>query len=173
MFYRGASGIVIGVLNDYDLSSIRNVPSGQERTGTVPFMAMALLTDKGIAGQVEHLYRYDAESFIWVLTWVCLRYEDGKLLSQGRPLDSWLAVGANRCLEKKSSFLTALGDNNSHPSASHQENWEIVLKCWEVIYYIHYGPTRKYRNTSDREIFRLWLQVHVKGHLPDDLMFGE
>jgi hypothetical protein len=108
-----------------------------------------------------------------VLTWVCLRYEDGKLLSQGRPLDSWLAVGANRCLEKKSSFLTALGDNNSHPSASHQENWEIVLKCWEVIYYIHYGPTRKYRNTSDREIFRLWLQVHVKGHLPDDLMFGE
>jgi serine/threonine protein kinase len=39
MFYRTASGIVIGVLNDYDLLSIRNIPCSHERTGTVPFMA--------------------------------------------------------------------------------------------------------------------------------------
>jgi len=33
-----------------------------------------------------------AELFVWVLTWVSLRYEDGKLLtwSNGRLLDVWL-----------------------------------------------------------------------------------
>ncbi|KAG0694105.1 hypothetical protein DFH29DRAFT_838758, partial [Suillus ampliporus] len=71
----------IGVLNDYDLSSTQNhSPSGRERTGMVPFMALDLLTKKAIAGEVEHLYQHDAESLIWVLGWVCLRYEGGKLL---------------------------------------------------------------------------------------------
>ncbi|KAG0694107.1 hypothetical protein DFH29DRAFT_1006643 [Suillus ampliporus] len=61
----------IGVLNDYDLSSTQNhSPSGRERTGTVPFMALDLLTKQAIAGEVEHLYQHDAESLIWVLGWV-------------------------------------------------------------------------------------------------------
>jgi len=173
MFYRTSSGVVVGVLNDYDLSSTRNVPTGQERTGTVPFMAIALLTKAAVAGKVEHLYMHDAESFIWVLTWVCLRYEDGKLLRQGRPLDSWLAVDANRCREKKNDFMsTTLRDESVHPSRSHQENWAVVLKCFEVVW-LNYGPSRKYENMTDREIFRFWLQDHVKGHLPDDLVFDE
>jgi len=68
-------------------------------------MAIALLSQEAIEGKVEHLYRHDAEAFIWVFTWVCLRYEDGKLLSQGRPLDDWLKVGATRCRKEKSDFL--------------------------------------------------------------------
>jgi len=162
MFYRNSSGIVIGVLNDYDLSSIRNVPSGQERTGTVPFMAMALLTDKAIAGQVEHLYRHDAESFIWVLTWVCLRYEDGKLLSQGRPLDSWLTLGANRCLKEKSGFLTT-EVRTMYPSESHAESWKVALKCLRLIY-SHYGPG-EFDEMTDGEVFRFWLENPMKDHL--------
>jgi len=33
---------VVGVLNDYDLSSTKDIPIGRERTGTVPFMALDL-----------------------------------------------------------------------------------------------------------------------------------
>ncbi|OAX42207.1 hypothetical protein K503DRAFT_661385, partial [Rhizopogon vinicolor AM-OR11-026] len=61
--------VAVGILNDYDLSSLKKGPTGRERTGTVPFMAIDLLTKKSLAGEVEHLYRHDAESFIWVLTW--------------------------------------------------------------------------------------------------------
>jgi hypothetical protein len=46
-------------------------------TGTVPFMAIELLTQEAIEGKVKHMYRHDAESFIWVLTWVCLHYRVG------------------------------------------------------------------------------------------------
>jgi hypothetical protein len=54
----------MGVLNDYDLSSLANVqgPQGNERTGTVPFMARELLTEEGQRGKVKHLYRHDLES---------------------------------------------------------------------------------------------------------------
>jgi hypothetical protein len=58
-------GRFIGVVNDWDLSSVRrDSPSGLERMGTVPFMALDLLTPKAIAGKVEHMYVHDAESFI-------------------------------------------------------------------------------------------------------------
>ncbi|KAG2079136.1 hypothetical protein BDR04DRAFT_961306, partial [Suillus decipiens] len=59
MVYR-LRGKFIGVLNDYDLSSFkRDGPSGLERTGTIPFMAIDLLTPEAIAGEVEHLYAHD------------------------------------------------------------------------------------------------------------------
>ncbi|KAG2064204.1 hypothetical protein BDR04DRAFT_1035880, partial [Suillus decipiens] len=61
-------GRFISVLNDFDLSSIRqflssvkNAPQGFERTGTVPFMSLHLLVPGAIAGQVEHVYYHDAE----------------------------------------------------------------------------------------------------------------
>ncbi|KAG1719909.1 hypothetical protein EDB19DRAFT_612502 [Suillus lakei] len=103
MVYQTSSdGRWIGVLNDFDLSS---TPSGQERTWTVPFMANELLTKEAIEGEVKHRYQHDAESFIWVLTWVCLRYQNGRLLRKGRPLDEWLKVDVNGCREKKTDFL--------------------------------------------------------------------
>ncbi|KAG1888135.1 hypothetical protein F4604DRAFT_1080581 [Suillus subluteus] len=60
----------IGVLNDYDLSSLADDqgPRGNERTGTVPFMALDLLSAKAQRGEVKHLYRHDLESFMWVLS---------------------------------------------------------------------------------------------------------
>ncbi|KAG2121591.1 hypothetical protein DEU56DRAFT_715615, partial [Suillus clintonianus] len=114
MGYR-LDGRFISVFNDFDLasiiqlsSSIKQRPKGFERTGTVPFMSLDLLTEEAIAGEVEHVYRHDAESFIWVLTWICLRYEEGKLLRKGRPLDEWLTVDAIACHKEKTSFISKL-----------------------------------------------------------------
>ncbi|KAG2088563.1 uncharacterized protein F5147DRAFT_620882, partial [Suillus discolor] len=81
MWYR-KDGRLIGVLNDYDLSSLANAlgPQGNERTVTVPFMALDLLTKEGQEGKVKHLYRHDLESFMWVFAWIFLRYRQGVLL---------------------------------------------------------------------------------------------
>ncbi|KAG0706458.1 hypothetical protein DFH29DRAFT_1022318 [Suillus ampliporus] len=90
MYYRTKEGVLMGVLNDYDLSSLATAfgPQGNERTGTVPFMALDLLTPEGQQGNVKHLYRHDLESFVWVLAWVSLRYRNGVLLPrETRPLD--------------------------------------------------------------------------------------
>ncbi|KIK35035.1 hypothetical protein CY34DRAFT_96861 [Suillus luteus UH-Slu-Lm8-n1] len=106
MVYKTSDGRYIGVLNDFDLSSMRETPSGQERTGTVPFMALRLLKKDAIEGKVQHLYQHDAESFLWVFAWVCLRYEGGRLLRKGRPLDEWLKLGVIRCYNVKTGFLT-------------------------------------------------------------------
>jgi hypothetical protein len=97
---------LIGVLNDYDLSSLRTQgPQGNERMGTVPFVALNLLTRWGHRGEVKHLYRHDLGSFMWVLVWVCLRYRDGKLLRLDRPLDAWAINDTETVYKKKTIFL--------------------------------------------------------------------
>ncbi|KAG2127931.1 uncharacterized protein EDB93DRAFT_1340893 [Suillus bovinus] len=154
-------GQFFGVLNDYDLSSFkRNGPSGLERTGTVPFMAVNLLTPKAIAGEVEHVYAHDAESFIWVLTWICLRYEDGKLLSKNRPLEEWLRVDASTCAEKKSHFWSnGLG---ARPSVSHEASWDLVQRCFLGIHSL-YTPLG-YRKLADQPAFELLLERPMLEH---------
>jgi hypothetical protein len=156
MVYKAANGKWIGVLNDFDLSSTQlDGPSGNERTGTIPFMAIELLSPKAIEGKVEHLYRHDAESLIWVLTWVCLRYEDGKLRSN-RPFDAWLKEDATGCREKKNDFLN-VGRKDSQPSPSHDSNWETARTCLREVasYYLDDVVI------PDDEVFETWLKTHV------------
>ncbi|KIN94639.1 hypothetical protein M404DRAFT_1008200, partial [Pisolithus tinctorius Marx 270] len=107
MYYRVDSK-VMGVLNDYDLSSLTSSanPLGNERTGTILFMAIDLLEEDGQDGRVEHLYRHDMESFIYVFIWISLQYKDGKSLNPG-PLDSWAKVDARESAMKKICFLTS------------------------------------------------------------------
>ncbi|KAG2363910.1 hypothetical protein BDR07DRAFT_862235 [Suillus spraguei] len=162
MVYR-LRGKFIGVLNDYDLSSFkRDGPSSLERTGTIPFMAVHLLTAEAIAGKVEHLYAHDAESFIWVLTWVCLRYEGGKLLSKNRPLEKWLKLDADGCREKKNDF-TRLGLAALGPSRSHEVSWEVVQKCFMGVHSL-YTPLG-YRKVDDQSAFELLLEEPMQGYL--------
>ncbi|KAG1804617.1 hypothetical protein EV424DRAFT_1517365 [Suillus variegatus] len=161
MVYR-LRGQYIGVLNDYDLSSFkRDGPRGLERTGTVPFMAADLLTPDGVAGKVEHVYAHDAESLIWVLTWVCLRYEGGNLLSKNRPLEEWLKVDASLCQARKAQFWS-IEIRNVCPSTSHAESWDLVNKCFDGIHSI-YLPSG-YRKLTDESAFQLLLEGPMLEH---------
>ncbi|KAG1799135.1 uncharacterized protein BJ212DRAFT_1305588, partial [Suillus subaureus] len=113
----------IGVLNDYDLSSLANVqgPQGNERTGTVPFMARELLTEEGQRGKVKHLYRHDLESFM-----------QGVLLPRKlRPFDEWATLGAIACGEKKLVFLNNM--TASAPPDIDQVTWDFLLDCFLVL----------------------------------------
>ncbi|KAG2360905.1 hypothetical protein BDR07DRAFT_1411120 [Suillus spraguei] len=160
------NGQWIGVLNDYDLSSIeRDGPSGKERTGTVPFMAIDLLAKDAILGKVTHLYRHDAESLVWVLVWVCLRYQGGKLMSNGRLLDEWLKVDAKGCRMEKSDFIWRFRHGHADlekPSPSHQSNWKIAVTCLRSI---HIAPEAKM--DEDGSILQTWLLDNVESVAPD------
>ncbi|KAG2102560.1 uncharacterized protein F5147DRAFT_615986 [Suillus discolor] len=161
MVYR-LRGQYIGVLNDYDLSSFkRDGPRGLERTGTIPFMAIDLLTPDAMAGKVEHVYAHDAESLIWVLTWVCLRYKDGELLSKNRPLEEWLKLDAIRCRKEKNDFRSSELPTMC-PSESHAVSWKVVEKCFEGIYLL-YLPSG-YRKLADELAFQLLLEGPMLEH---------
>jgi hypothetical protein len=164
MVYR-LGGQFIGVLNDYDLSSLslkRDGPTGLERTGTVPFMAVNLLTPKAITGEAEHLYAHDAESFIWVLTWVCLRYEGGKLLSKNRPLEEWLKLDVLACAKAKTHFWSVRLSAMS-PSESHEVSWRVIQKSFMKVHLL-YTPMG-YDELKDDEAFKLLLEDPMQGHL--------
>ena len=155
MYYRNSKGEVVDVLNDYDLSSMKDIPTGRERTGTIPFMALDLIEDEAIEGKVVHLYQHDVESFIWVLTWVSLRY--GKLRSNGRLLVEWLTVDAKRCREKKSDFLGSMR-HNLQPSSS---NWPIAYSSLDIIS-LHYALRRTTLKVD--EVFERWFE-----HIPSEI----
>ena len=134
MYYRTKNGTLMGVLNDYDLSSLAAAagPQGNERTGTVPFMALDLLTPAGQRGEVKHLYRHDLESFIWVLVWVSLRYRDGVLLPlPSRPLDVWAIAGPEACRKEKRSFLYEYLE--FEPLGIDPRIWVLVVDSMQVL----------------------------------------
>ncbi|KAG0698935.1 hypothetical protein DFH29DRAFT_834252 [Suillus ampliporus] len=168
MVYETSDGRFIGVLNDYDLSSTRHggsEPSGTERTGTVPFMAIDLLSQEALDGEVEHVYKHDAESLMWVLAWVCLRYEGGKLLGKGRPLDEWLRVDAIGCSKEKAHFLfVKLSGTNLRPTGSHEENWKIARSCLHSIVLLY---AKVIIPLDDDSVFQTWFEANVSSSLLD------
>src|ERR1700710_2714791 len=133
MWRKDKKGNLLGVLNDYDLSSLRITqgPQGNERTGTVPFMALELLTKGGQRGEVEHLYRHDLESFMWVLAWVCLRYKDGNLRTSDRPLDEWATQEAFTVGKEKSFFLDNFWTFKLQGVDRHI--WRLLVACLSVL----------------------------------------
>jgi len=133
MWYRKGN-VLMGVLNDYDLSSSADAegPQGNERTGTIPFMALDLLSDKGQRGEVQHLYRHDLESFMWVLVWVALRYKDGQLLPRKiRHFDKWATVDAEQCGKEKFFFLTNFLNYNLPDIDMRMA--DLIMYCFEAL----------------------------------------
>jgi len=58
------------IVNDFDLATwVDHKTTKNDRTGTIPFMAIDLL-DGGLNDRIPRLYRHDIESFVWVLTYI-------------------------------------------------------------------------------------------------------
>jgi hypothetical protein len=127
-------------------------------------MALNLLTPEAIAGDGEHVYRHNAESFIWVLAWICLRYDNGKLLRKNRPLDEWLTVDATECHKEKVYFLTRLLKMN--PTPSNQKNFDVAMQCLAVVY-TYAGPFASVP-VDDEVVFNTLLQKHM----PENVLQG-
>jgi hypothetical protein len=111
-----------GILNDYDLAHLRGQPrpKGNERTGTMPFMALDLLTDLTWKGKVKRIYRHDCESFAWVLFWICCRYDNGEEISNP-PLNQLITHDYEQCFERKYTIFAKLPA--LVPTKSYKQFW--------------------------------------------------
>jgi hypothetical protein len=111
-----------GILNDYDLAYLngQNLPTGTEHTGTMPFMALELLTKKALAGKVTRQYRHDCESFAWVLLWICCRYDEG-IEIKNAPLNELITDNHIQCFKEKQAILSNLDEIS--PTPSYQAFW--------------------------------------------------
>ncbi|KZS99783.1 uncharacterized protein LAESUDRAFT_732881 [Laetiporus sulphureus 93-53] len=97
------------VLNEFDLATIcligENQVTGREQTGTIPFMAIDLLSREYYCGEIVRLYRHDFESFLWVLAYVLLRGFSGE---QDEEFKKWNTGNHDRCRAFKNNFLGTL-----------------------------------------------------------------
>ncbi|KAG2073378.1 hypothetical protein BDR04DRAFT_1229932 [Suillus decipiens] len=134
----------VGVLNDYDLSSLADdpAPRGNGRTCARPFMALELLSPQGRRSDAKHLYRHDLESFMWCFAWICLRYENGTLLP-GR-LNDWTTSGAGT---HKLYFLYNLGEYRFPHIKSFM--WRFLVACFGVLD-AHIFNRRKQLRSAER-----------------------
>ena len=95
-----------GVLTDFDLTVfawLTRVP-GNDRTGTIPFMALELLDDEYWKGNITRRYHHELEAFIWMLPFVFLAYDDGKFDRKAPFVVDWMTFDHNTCREKKVDF---------------------------------------------------------------------
>lgn len=108
MYEDRGNGVIIGILNDYDLAAVLNddkslpPPSSKHRTGTAPFMAYELLSAKGF---IAHPYRNNLESCLYVLVWTALGYEGFKAPERRDPLENWRGDDWEAIADDKSTFL--------------------------------------------------------------------
>jgi hypothetical protein len=124
--YDEKDGIKRGVLNDFDLARLSGSgprPTGRDRTGTMPFMALDLLTKEGINGQLERLYRHDAESFAWSLMYIFIRIDHptGTPVEDKQSLRSWLVTDYEQCQAHKIAFCSNLSKYQS--TNSYKQYW--------------------------------------------------
>lgn len=137
-----------GVLNDFDLSKLD--PDGNIRlhhTGTLPFMARDLLAqarnDKlghdrsrlyetnGLAD--FHLYRYDLESFYYVLIWAALTYKlrgrsrKGLTGAKNPDLKDWLSPDPKVVYRSKLAL-----QGNEFKNFEVSKEWQGLWKDWVV-----------------------------------------
>jgi len=124
------------VLNDWDLSyddrrgsEVGHVVGG-EKTGTLPFMALDLLSKKAWTGNFQRLYRHDLEGFIWILPWVFLQFQGGT--REFYTLQEWQNGNYEACARAKRSMLSELLRAQDIATPSWKAEWQlaITLLCW-------------------------------------------
>ncbi|KAF8898272.1 hypothetical protein CPB84DRAFT_1780781 [Gymnopilus junonius] len=118
-----------GVLTDFDLSLLQWEPRvfGTDRTGTIPFMALDLLKEQYWDGRRERYYHHELESFIWILPYVFLQYQDGKRV-KGVDVNAWITSNYTNCLKEKLFFYThgAIEDAAKKVQANYKVCWKFA-----------------------------------------------
>ena len=150
-----------GVLTDFDLSLLQWEPRifGTDRTGTVPFMAIDLLTDEYWKGTIKRYYHHELESFIWVIVFVFLLYQDGKRQSN-KYVTPWMTSNYNTCRKEKGDFY----------SETLREVEPSVQKDYATFWLL---PRRLCTSLARQNLQRSFSELPESGEKPDQLQESE
>jgi hypothetical protein len=138
-----------GVLNDFDLSTIMEPNArnpnrqGLERTGTLPFMAMELLKEKGFNGNIPRRYDHELESFAWVLVWVSRCILGGEESELPPQLKEWLSNDNRKVGMSKTYYVL---EQSSIPTTSDYTSFSMVTFLWTRIW------DKYFRQRQDQEV---------------------
>ena len=111
---------VVGVLNNWDLAAALSVSPtpNTDRTGTVSFMALELLSNEDTA----HMFWHDTESFIWVFLWVCASSDGSEMEAVVEPYKTWRGLDMLACKQTQRAFLSAVRLEDINVSEHHAPN---------------------------------------------------
>lgn len=126
---------VVGGLNDWDLSTALSASSTPitDRTGTIPFMALQLLSNQNVA----HLFWHDVESFIWVFLWVCGCSDGSGKEVPVAPYRTWKYLDVEVCKTERQSFLSTIRPKDINTSAHHGPNVYFCIFLAELLQKSH------------------------------------
>ena len=121
-----------GVMNDWDLATVVGESPDTKRgalTGTVPFMAQDELFKLAVKQSDKRIYRYDLEAFIWILLWVCVRYQDTRLLPNPE-LSHWKSFDFGGIASSKQAYIDHEWRERYavRPTKSWENEWRLVWK---------------------------------------------
>jgi hypothetical protein len=135
-----ADGSFRGVLNDFDLAVRLDTlaeegHSSLHRTGTLPFMAVELLTDQ----PAKHLFRHDLESLFYVVVWIAAHYDQKGEDVHRDALSSWQTGGLQAIMASKLHFAGVPSALNGLKMATY---YEPLKAAWlkplaDIIFSLH------------------------------------
>ncbi len=124
---------------------------GTDRTGTIPFMTLDLLIGEFGKDNVTRHYHHELEAFIWMLTFVFLAYNNGKLDPKNQFIKHWITSDYTTCREKKTTFLYRGSANPVSLGGSAFESYKrLMLQACFVV--------RKQMNERQDEANEIFLQ---------------
>ena len=133
-----------GVLIDLDLAVlVTEAESAQRRRptfrGTLPFLSTDLLVDPP---PCNHMYRYDLESFVFVLGWILVRFNEEGIEVEPDELIEWYTGTRTQMKYVKFSFLSRPTDSPASRFPSLQDSW-----LWKLgrLFYRGYGKRIDHR----------------------------
>ena len=157
MYYHDGDRVV-GVLNDWDLATALSASSipNTDRTGTIPFMALQLVSIENTV----HLLRHDAESFIWVLLWVCGCSDGSGKEVPVAPYKLWRHLDMFTCKKERGDFLSAVELEHINVSTHHGPNSYFCLFLAQLLQQLRTHiwmdtSTNTNHDTKDKKDFAL------------------
>ncbi|EUC60743.1 hypothetical protein RSOL_362440 [Rhizoctonia solani AG-3 Rhs1AP] len=120
-----------GVINDWDLGDDENnlVESRKDLTKTMLFTSLDLLKWRSPEAQVVQRYSHDLESFAWILIWVFLAVQGGKI-QPVRKANQWRTSDPETSYDKRRLFLTDYWDYSPHTEWKDQWPMAAFLVGW-------------------------------------------
>ena len=148
-----------GVLTDFDLSIIawRTRVLGTDRTGTIPFMALELLRKAYWDGKVIRRYHHELEAFIWMLPFVFLAYDNGKLDPNNQFIKYWITSDYLTCGEKKLAYISTddLIDSVSLVGSAFKDYKGLMLDACDMLHIQHVERKQQRFNKLRQQIYSI------------------